>query len=118
MNSEEARYKLLRLIDQHPTMSQRQLAEHLGLSLGKTNYCLQALVDKGYIKFGNFTRSADKTGYRYMLTPSGALEKLRQTRRFLRAKRREYVVLSAEIAELSRELKAQQGTALSNGEAN
>ncbi|MBR9814582.1 MarR family EPS-associated transcriptional regulator [bacterium] len=114
MDTSEARFRLLRLIDQHPDWSQRQLASHLGLSLGKAHYCLRALVDKGYVKLGNFRRSRNKGGYRYKLTPAGVVEKLSQTRAYLDIKREEFAVLQLEIERLNSELN-EGGDASSEG---
>ena len=105
MTPDEARFRLLTLIERNPQLDQRSLASELGLSLGKTNYCLQALVEKGYVKLGNFRRSRNKVGYRYMLTPDGVAEKIRQTNSFLRRKQDEYEALRQEIEFLTQELK-------------
>lgn len=78
------------LIDKEPTISQRQMADSLGMSLGKVNYCLSALVKVGFVKLGNFKRSNTKMGYLYLLTPSGVKAKLETTKRFLKNKQLEY----------------------------
>lgn len=104
MTPDEARFALLRLIEQNPDFDQRTLADELGMSLGKTNYCLRALVEKGYVKLGNFRRSQNKRGYRYQLTPAGVAEKFRQASKFLDRKRREYELLRQEIEVLSEDL--------------
>ena len=78
------------LIDKDPTISQRQMADSLGMSLGKVNYCLSALVEVGFVKLGNFKRSNTKMGYLYLLTPSGVKAKLEITKRFLKNKQLEY----------------------------
>jgi len=78
------------LIDKDPTISQRQMADSLGMSLGKVNYCLSALVEVGFVKLGNFKRSNTKTSYLYLLTPSGVKAKLEITKRFLKNKQLEY----------------------------
>jgi len=78
------------LIDKEPTISQRQMADSLGMSLGKVNYCLSALVEVGFVKLGNFKRSNTKMGYLYLLTPSGVKAKLEITKRFLKNKQLEY----------------------------
>ena len=101
--SEEAHYKLMRLLEANPGMSQRELAQQLGISLGKVNYCLQAVVSKGWIKATNFKNSRNKAAYSYLLTPRGLEMKARLTARFLSIKMREYEVLRAEIAEMQRE---------------
>ena len=101
--SEEAHYKLMRLLEANPGMSQRELAQRLGISLGKVNYCLQAVVSKGWIKATNFKNSRNKAAYSYLLTPRGLEMKARLTARFLSIKMREYEALRAEIAEMQRE---------------
>lgn len=92
----------------NPTLSQRQLASDLGVSLGKLNYCLAALLDWGYVKTINFKNSDNKRGYLYQLTPAGLTAKARATRRFLIRKQAEYERLSKEIKALR---KANQGRA-------
>ncbi len=89
-------------------MSQRELAEVVGISVGSTHYILNALVEKGLIKFGNFTASKDKRRYAYVLTPDGLSEKARLTLRFLRRKMVEYDALKEEISELKSELEIQR----------
>lgn len=98
--SEELRYKILKKLEQNPTMTQRELAKELGLSLGKANYCLKALVQKGLIKVGNFRRSKYKLGYAYLLTPKGLEEKARVTMAFLDIKQKEYDQLQKELKRL------------------
>src|SRR5262245_27602031 len=97
MLNEEVRYKLLTLLEPNPRLSQREVARELGISLGKVNYCLKALVDKGWIKAANFKNSKNKTAYMYLLTPRGIEEKARVTARFLQIKMREYEALRDEI---------------------
>ena len=96
--------ELLRLIDSHPTWTQRQLAQALGVSLGKTNYCVRALKEKGLVKWGNFTQNPNKLAYLHILTPQGVAHKLRLTAQFLGRKEAEYDRLRAEIAALRQEL--------------
>lgn len=110
---EEHRLKVMRLIAVDPTMTQRDLAEALGVSVGKMNYCLRALGEKGLIKIQNFTNSKQKLAYAYLLTPSGLAHKAELTRHFLRAKMDEYESLRTEIAELQREVE-QQGAMTSH----
>ena len=81
-------------------MTQRQLADALGISLGKTNYVVKALLNVGWLKLGNFRRSNNKMGYAYLLTPAGVVEKAVITKRFLIRKRQEYKLLALEIARL------------------
>jgi EPS-associated MarR family transcriptional regulator len=107
MLTEEVRYKLLKLLEPNPKLSQREVAKELGISLGKVNYCLKALIDKGLIKAANFKNSGNKTAYRYLLTPRGFEEKARVTARFLQIKMREYEALKAEIEEIRIEAEQQ-----------
>jgi EPS-associated MarR family transcriptional regulator len=95
---------LLRLLATRPAMSQRELSHSLGLSLGKTHYVLHALLDKGLVKAKNFTRSDNKLGYSYLLTPAGMRAKIRMTRQFLRNKEAEFVQLQVTIAALRAEV--------------
>jgi len=101
---EEIRYKLLKALAANPKVSQRELAEVLGISLGKTNYCLNALKEKGWIKAKNFKNSPSKRGYLYVLTPKGIEEKAKVTTRFFRRKMEEYDLLTQEIEVLRQEV--------------
>lgn len=103
-DAEGARLAVLRLLQQRPDMSQRELSEALGLSLGKTHYVLHSLLDRGLVKAGNFRRSGNKLAYAYVLTPSGLREKLRLTRAFLSRKEAEFEQLQRIIAALKDEL--------------
>jgi EPS-associated MarR family transcriptional regulator len=103
MPSEEIRYKVMRLVEANPELSQRDVARELGVSLGKVNYCLQALVRKGWIKASNFKNSHHKAAYMYLLTPRGLEEKARLTLQFLVIKMREYEKLRVEIEQMRRE---------------
>ena len=98
--TEDTHYKVLRILEQNPHISQRELASEMGVSLGKVNYCLKALVDKGLVKVNNFKNSANKWAYFYVLTPRGMEAKARISVRFLQRKLEEYEVLRAEIEEL------------------
>lgn len=100
---EEAHLKVMRMIGANPEISQREIAAALGISLGKTNYCLRALVEKGFVKARNFGKSRKKIRYIYKLTPKGIEHKARLTVAFLERKRREYEALEQEIEALSRE---------------
>lgn len=100
---DEARFRILRLLHENPSMTQRELGVHAGVSLGAVNYCLKALVDRGLVKARNFSRSSNKLGYAYVLTPAGLSEKALLTSRFLQTKMLEYEALKAEIEVLSRE---------------
>jgi EPS-associated MarR family transcriptional regulator len=104
MLSDEIRYHILRELQRDPQLSQRELAEMLGVSVGKTSYCLRALVEKGLVKVENFRRSGNKLAYAYQLTPRGIADKARMTRIFLKIKQREYEELQAEIEELRKEV--------------
>ena len=105
--SPAAHLELLRLLEQHPEYSQRQLAAALGVSLGKTHYLLKALLGKGYVKAQNFQRSDRKLGYLYVLTPHGVRERMQLTQSFLVRKVREYEMLKYQIVTLREELAAQ-----------
>ena len=98
---------LLRLLEQHPDYSQRQLAIALGVSLGKTHYLLKAVLGKGWVKAQNFRRSDSKLGYLYVLTPKGVRQRLRLTQTFLARKEGEYEMLKNQIVLLREELAAQ-----------
>jgi len=108
---EEAHYRLLRLLDESPRLTQRELARELGVSLGKVNYCVNALIEKGWIKARNFRNSNNKLAYAYLLTPRGVEQKAAITVHFLRRKMAEYESLKKEIAQLRREVG--QGAAAS-----
>jgi EPS-associated MarR family transcriptional regulator len=103
-DAEAARLAVLRLLEQRPDMSQRELSEVLGLSLGKTHYVLHSLLDRGLVKASNFRRSGNKLAYAYVLTPTGLREKLRLTRAFLQRKEAEFEQLRRTIAALKSEL--------------
>jgi EPS-associated MarR family transcriptional regulator len=107
--SDESRYRILRLIEQNPAISQREIARELGISLGKANFCLRALIEKGVLKANSFLNSRNKRAYIYVFTPSGIEEKAKVTLRFLKKKVEEYELLQREIAELkehARQLRA------------
>jgi EPS-associated MarR family transcriptional regulator len=105
MISDEYRYKILKAVQAEPQISQRDLARTLGISLGKANYCLNALIEKGLIKANNFKNSRNKKAYMYLLTRRGIAEKTRATLRFLRRKTDEYEALQREIEILKREVR-------------
>lgn len=106
MLTDEYRYKILKLVAANSEISQRELAKALGISLGKTNYCLKALIEKGSLKVSNFKNSKNKLAYMYLLTPSGIEEKSTITLSFLKTKIKEYEMLSAEIKSLMLEANA------------
>ena len=97
---EDTRFRVLRLLEENPELSQRDLAETLGISLGRVHYILRALIDMGFVKLGNFSASKDKRRYAYILTPRGIREKAAITKRFLERKLNEYEALKREIDEL------------------
>jgi EPS-associated MarR family transcriptional regulator len=101
--TDEYRYRILKLLEADPQASQRRIADELGISLGRVNYCLQALIEKGLIKVNNFRNNANKRAYLYLLTPRGIEEKATVTARFLRRKLDEYETLKRELEELQRE---------------
>jgi EPS-associated MarR family transcriptional regulator len=101
--SDELRYKLMRLLQANPRMSQREVARELGISLGRVNYCLRALMRIGWIKAENFRNSQNKAAYVYLLTPRGIEGKARLTVQFLKSKLREYENLRVQIEEIRSE---------------
>jgi len=108
MVNQELEYRALKLLERHPDLTQRQLAEELGVSLGKTHYLVKSLISVGWVKLHNFQRSNTKWGYAYLLTPQGMLEKAAITKRFLIRKQREYNELQDEIIQLQLEIKLQK----------
>ena len=108
MANQELEYRVLKLFEQRPDLTQRQLAEELGVSLGKTHYLVRSLIDVGWVKLDNFKRSGNKWGYSYLVTPQGIIGKAAITARFLVRKRREYNELYDEIIQLQKEVKLQQ----------
>ncbi len=103
---EEAHLRILKIVSAEPEISQRQLAARLGVSLGKTNFLIKALLEKGLIKVGNFRRAENKLKYVYLLTPKGFGERVRLTRAYLARKEAEYEALQAEIRALRQEATA------------
>ena len=108
MNKQELEYRVLKLLGQQPVMTQRQIAEKLNVSLGKTHYLIKSFIDVGWIKLDNFQRSDNKWGYAYLLTPNGIIEKAVITAQFLTRKQREYSDLQLEIQQLQEEIKQNQ----------
>jgi EPS-associated MarR family transcriptional regulator len=100
----EIRYRLLKLLQQTPNLTQRQMAGEMGISLGKFNYCLRELVKKGMVKVERFTSSENKAGYMYILTPHGIEQKTKITTAFLLRKMQEYEQIKKEIHALSQEI--------------
>ena len=105
MPTEDTDFQLLRQLTDQPSASQRGLAAKLGVSVGKVNYCLRALMGKGWVKANNFRRSDNKLAYAYILTPAGIEEKARLTRSFLSTKVAEYRQLQQEIESLRSEVE-------------
>ena len=103
---QEIHLKVLRHIEDKPEVTQRELASELGVSLGKANYCLKALINKGLVKASNFKNSANKRAYLYVLTPKGMEAKAQISVKFLQRKMREYDLLRQEIEQLQTELRA------------
>ncbi|RUM92845.1 MAG: MarR family EPS-associated transcriptional regulator [Thermodesulfatator sp.] len=99
------RYKLLSLLQENPDMTQRAIAQSLGISLGKVNYCIRALMSKGWLKVREFYRDGNKKAYSYILTPDGIEEKARVTLSFLKRKMKEYEEIQKEIKKLQKEVK-------------
>lgn len=102
---EDTHFRVMSLLKTNPNLSQRELAERVGISVGALNYCLKALTEKGLVKIRNFATSKRKFGYVYVLTPSGLAERAALTRRFLARKLAEYESLRAEIEALKREVQ-------------
>ena len=102
---EDTHFKIMRILQDNPDLTQRELADQLGMSVGGLNYCLNALIDKGFVKMDNFQKSKNKFKYVYLLTPQGIAEKVALTSRFLQRKMQEYEALKVEIEAL----KAQVG---------
>ena len=108
MNNQELEYRALKILEQQPDLTQRQLAAELGVSLGKTHYLVKSLIDVGWVKLDNFQRSDNKWGYAYLLTPKGIVEKAAITARFLVRKKQEFNNLQLEIQQLQEEVRQQQ----------
>ena len=108
MTNQELEYRALKILEQQPDLTQRQLAAELGVSLGKTHYLVKSLIDVGWVKLDNFQRSDNKWGYAYLLTPKGIVEKAAITARFLVRKKQEFNNLQLEIQQLQEEVRQQQ----------
>ena len=102
---DEVTYRLLKLLESEPHLSQREIARRMGISLGKTNYCIRSLIEKGFIKARNFCQASHKMPYMYYLTPAGLEEKVRVTYRFLKHKLQEYEDIKTEIERLKSEME-------------
>ncbi|MBI1417901.1 MAG: MarR family EPS-associated transcriptional regulator [Limimaricola sp.] len=103
---EDTHFRVLHLLEKNPEMSQRELAQAVGISVGATHYVLNALIEKGLVKLANFTAAQDKRRYAYVLTPRGIADKAAITKRFLARKLEEYEALRQEIEEIRREADA------------
>ena len=103
MNNQDIRLDLLRKLESNPQFTQRELSREMGVSLGKVNYCIKKLTEKGWVKLTNFTHNQNKMGYAYLLTPQGIEEKSRLTFSFLKKKVIEYEILKKEINALKLE---------------
>jgi len=100
MNNQDIYFDLLRKLELNPKYTQRELSKEMGISLGKVNYCIKKLVEKGWLKLTNFSNNPNKVGYAYFLTPKGIEEKTRLTYAFLKIKSEEYEMLKEEISKL------------------
>ena len=105
MNSKDIHLDLLRKLEVNPEYTQRELSQEMGVSLGKINYCMKKLIEKGWIKLTNFSRNPNKVGYIYLLTPQGIEQKARLTFAFLAIKLEEYKMLENEISKLKQDAK-------------
>ena len=105
MNQENLHHQFLKILQAHPHLSQRELAEKMGVSLGKANYCMRALIEKGLVTLENFRNAGNKCKYAYLLTPAGIEEKTRITLGFLKRKQAEYEAIRLEIEALQQELE-------------
>ena len=101
----DVHFRVLHLLEEEPELTQRELAEKLGISLGGVNYCLKALIEVGHIKAGNFSKNPDKSAYLYLLTPKGISEKAQLTAGFLKRKMAEYQALKQEIESVQSKVK-------------
>jgi len=110
VKNDEIHFRVMALVQDNPDLTQRDLARQLGVSLGKANYCLKALIGKGFIKAENFRRSDKKLAYIYLLTPAGIEEKALVTVRFLRRKIAEFEILKQEIAQIQATLGEEGAT--------
>ena len=105
MPNQQSKYQLLKSLEQDANLTQRQLSEELGISLGKVNYCLKSLIQKGFVKINNFKNSNHKLQYSYLLTPTGIEEKTKLTIEFLKVKTKEYEALKEELERIKNEKK-------------
>ncbi len=108
MIKQELEYRALKILEQRPDLTQRQLANELNVSLGKTHYLVKSFIDVGWVKLENFQHADNKWRYAYLLTPKGIVEKVAITARFLERKKQEYSELQIEIQRLQEEVNQQQ----------
>ncbi|MFO1481016.1 MAG: MarR family EPS-associated transcriptional regulator [Turneriella sp.] len=106
--TDELQHKLFKTIAEHPQINQRELSQHLGISLGKANYCLKGLIAKGWVKAQNFKNNKNKLSYAYLLTPSGIEQKATVTIRYLKRKMEEYDQLKQAVEELKKEVAMEE----------
>jgi EPS-associated MarR family transcriptional regulator len=104
---EDTYFRVMRILQESPEITQRELAEKLGVSVSGLNYCLKALIDKGWVKIQNFSKNKNKLNYAYLLTPAGIAQKATLTTRFLKRKMQEYEVLKQEIKVIKQEVTGQ-----------
>lgn len=109
---EDTYFRVMRILQENPDLTQRELSKKLGISVGGLNYCLKALMEKGLVKMRNFANSKNKFGYVYVITPNGVAEKAAITHRFLQRKIDEYEALKAEIEALKAEAGEDQADGL------
>ena len=102
---EDTHFRIMRILQDNPDLTQRELADKLGMSVGGLNYCLNALIDKGFVKMANFSKSKNKFKYVYLLTPQGIAERVILTSRFLQRKMDEYEALKADIEQFRAEVE-------------
>ena len=110
MNQKDIRLDLLRKIELNPECTQREFSKEMGVSLGKVNYCMKKLIEKGWIKLTNFSHNPNKVGYIYLLTPKGIEQKTRLTFAFLKIKLEEYEILKGEISKLKQDAEKMQSS--------
>ena len=103
---EDTYFRVMRILHDRPDITQRELAEKLGVSLSGLNYCLKALIDKGWVKIQNFSNNKNKLGYAYLLTPTGVVQKASLTSSFLKRKMQEYEALKQEIKQMKQKVKS------------
>lgn len=107
-SKEDTHFRVLRFLDENPSISQRVIANELDISLGGVNYCIKALISRGFIKIRNFNNNKDKLAYTYYLTPKGIIEKSKLTSQFLKRKMQEYEALKLEIESLKNEIRKKE----------